>query len=132
MTSNAAPVLSTVEPQLFVTDLPRALAFYTSALGFPLGFVHGDPPFYAQVRRDGVMLNLRHVDRPAIDRTAGPELLSAAINTSRVGALFATFQARGVRFHQTLARQPWHGEGQGSFIVEDPDGNLLLFGGDVD
>jgi catechol 2,3-dioxygenase-like lactoylglutathione lyase family enzyme len=126
------PILTTIEPQVFVTDLPRALAFYADGLGFAVGFVHGDPPFYAQVRRDGVMLNLRQVDRPAIDRTAGPELLSAAISGRGVEALFAQYQARGIRFHQTLTRQPWHAQGQGGFIVEDPDGNLLAFGGDID
>lgn len=52
----ARPVLWTVEPQVFVTDLPRALAFYTQKLGFTVGYVYGDPPFYAQVVRDGAMM----------------------------------------------------------------------------
>lgn len=128
----APPVLLTIEPQVFVTDMPRALAFYTQTLGFTVGFVYGDPPFYAQVARDGVMMNLRHVDRPAIDRSAGPDLLSAAIATSHAKQLFLEYQAQGVTFRQTLAREPWHGQGHGSFIIEDPDGNLLAFGGRTD
>ncbi len=40
--------------------------------------------------------------------------------------LFLEFGALGVPFRQRL---PWHAEGQGAFIVEDPDGNLLLFAG---
>jgi catechol 2,3-dioxygenase-like lactoylglutathione lyase family enzyme len=114
---------------VFVTDMPRALDFYTQSLGFTVGFVYGDPPFYAQVVRDGAMLNLRHVDRPAIDRTAGPDLLSAAVTTSHARQLFDEYQARGVAFRQTLTREPWHDKGQGSFMVEDPDGNLLAFAG---
>jgi catechol 2,3-dioxygenase-like lactoylglutathione lyase family enzyme len=128
----ARPVLLTVEPQIFVTDMPRALAFYTEKLGFSVGFVYGEPAFYAQVVRDGAMINLRHVDRPAIDRSAGPDLLSAAVTASHAKQLFLEYQSRGVAFRQTLTREPWHGQGQGAFIVEDPDGNLLMFGGRTD
>jgi hypothetical protein len=38
----------------------------------------------------------------------------------------------GGRFRQPLTREPWHAEGQGAFIVEDPYGNLLLFAGRTD
>jgi hypothetical protein len=30
-------------------------------------FVYGEPPFYAQVKRDGGLLNLKHMDAPVID-----------------------------------------------------------------
>ena len=132
MTRPTRPALLSVEPQLFVTDMPRALAFYVEQLGFSVGFEYGAPAFYAQVVRDGVMLNLRHVDRPAIDRTVDADLLSAAISVSHAGQLFLEFQSRAVPFRQTLTREPWHDEGQGAFIVEDPDGNLLLFAGRTD
>ncbi|HWA61414.1 MAG TPA: GNAT family N-acetyltransferase [Caulobacteraceae bacterium] len=128
----SAEVLTTIEPQVFVTDMPRALAFYAETLGFSVGFTWGEPPFYAQVVRDGAMMNLRHVDRPALDRSAGADLLSAAIGVSNARLLFQEFLARGATFHQPLTREPWHGQGQGAFIVEDPDGNLLLFGGRTD
>jgi len=36
------------------------------------------------------------------------------------------FQAPGVAFFQTLRREPWSAK---TFIVKDPDGNLLLFAG---
>jgi catechol 2,3-dioxygenase-like lactoylglutathione lyase family enzyme len=126
------PVLLTVEPQIFVADMARSLAFYVEKLGFSVGFTYGEPPFYAQVVRDGAMMNLRCVDRPAIDRAAGADLLSAAIGVSHAKQLFLEYEARGVLFRQTLTREPWHGQGQGAFIVEDPDGNLLLFGGRTD
>ena len=123
------PVLLTVEPQIFVTDMPRAIAFFVEKLGFGVGFTYGEPPFYAQVARDAAMLNLRHVDRPVTDRSTEHALLSVAITVSDAGRLFVEFQDRGVPFRETLTRKPWHAEGQGSFIVEDPDGNLLLFAG---
>ena len=40
--------------------------------------------------------------------------------------LYLDFQSAGVSFHQTLRAEPW---GARTFIVKDPDGNLLLFGG---
>jgi uncharacterized glyoxalase superfamily protein PhnB len=40
--------------------------------------------------------------------------------------LFLEFQKAGVVFHQTLRTEPW---GARTFIVGDPDGNLILFAG---
>jgi hypothetical protein len=123
------PVLQTVEPQLFVTDMVKSLAYFIEKLGFSIGFEYGTPTFYAQVVRDGVKLNLRHVDRPALDHSVAPDLLSAAIGVSNARLLSDEFQARGATIHQRLTREPWHAEGQGAFIVRDPDDNLILFGG---
>ncbi len=124
--------LLAVEPQLFVTDLPRALAFYVERLGFVQVFVHGDPPFYAQVARGGVAINLRHVDQPVIDRSAEPDLLSATFTVDNARPLFEDFAAKGAAFRQTLTREAWHAENEAAFIVEDPDGNLLAFAGRTD
>ena len=126
------PVIYTVEPQVFVTDFARALAFSTETLGFSVGFTYGEPPFYGQVVRDAGILNLRLVHAPVIDRSAHRDLLSAAFTVSNAKQLFLEYQGRGVPFREPLHREPWHGQGQGNFIVEDPDGNLLLFGGRTD
>ena len=48
--------------QVFVQDMPRALAWYRDVLGFTIGFAYGEPAFYAQVNRDGAAFNLRHTD----------------------------------------------------------------------
>ena len=122
-------MLLTVEPQIFVTDMPRAIGFFVDKLGFGISLTYGEPPFYAQVVRDAARLNLRHVDRPVIDRGVESDLLSASITVSDAGGLFVEFQDRGVPFRETLTRKPWHEDGQGSFIIEAPDGNLLLFAG---
>lgn len=116
------------EPQLFVRDVAVAAAFYAQALGFTIAFVHGDPPSYGQVVRDGARLNLRHVDEAVIDpvRRDAEELLSATIALDDAASLFREYQASGVDFAQSLQREPW---GAQTFIVRDPDGNLLLFAG---
>jgi catechol 2,3-dioxygenase-like lactoylglutathione lyase family enzyme len=126
------PILLNVEPQLFVTDFQRALSFFTEKLGFKVSYTYGDPAFYGEVVRDGARLNLRRVARPVLDHSVGGDLLSAAILVSNAKQLFLEFQERGIEFHQTLRRQPWHGQGQGGFIVADPDGNLIDFGGRTD
>ena len=120
--------LTAAEPQLFVTDIAASCDFFTGKLGFGVAFRYGDPPFYAQVHRDGARLNLRHVDTPVVDhaRARQEDLLSAAIPVDDVARLFQEFQAAGVPFHQPLRTEPW---GARTFIVADPDGNLLLFAG---
>ena len=47
------PTLLAAEPQLFVADIAVSCAFYTRQLGFSVAFTYGEPPFYAQVVRDG-------------------------------------------------------------------------------
>jgi uncharacterized glyoxalase superfamily protein PhnB len=53
-------------------------------------------------------------------------LLSASITLDDAKPLYLEFQASGVIFHQTLRKEPWGGL---TFIVRDPDGNLILFAG---
>ena len=121
-------ILLTAEPQLFVTDVQAACEFYTTKLGFTIAFTYGEPPFYGQVFRDGARLNLRHLDEPAIrpELQAREHLLSASIAVDDAELLLLEFQAAGVAFHQTLRTEPW---GARTFVVRDPDGNLILFAG---
>ncbi|MBL27484.1 MAG: bleomycin resistance family protein [Rhodospirillaceae bacterium] len=117
------------EPQLFVSDMETACAFYVSKLGFVLVFSYGEPPFYAQVARGGARLNLRRVDGPVYDaETRGnePDLLSASVRVNDAKPLFLEYQQAGADFHQTLRTEPW---GARTFIVRDPDGNLIAFAG---
>ena len=58
----SAPEILTAQPQVFVADVPRAVAFYRDRLGFAVGYVYGNPPSYALVTRGAAGLNLRHVD----------------------------------------------------------------------
>jgi catechol 2,3-dioxygenase-like lactoylglutathione lyase family enzyme len=127
-------VLVAAEPQLFVSDIKASCEFFATKLGFAVAFVHGDPPFVGQVSRDGAALNLRHVDQPVIDGQLREreDLLSAAMtvnSAAEIKQLFLEFQAQGVAFHRTLKREPW---GARTFIVKDPDGNLILFAGPAD
>ena len=120
------PRLTAAEPQLYVRDIAAACAFYSHKLGFAVAFVYGDPPFYGQVVRDGVRLNLRHTDDPVVDsgRRDREQLLTATITFTDSELLYREYQAAGVEFAQALRAEAW---GARTFIVRDPDGNLILF-----
>ena len=127
----ATPSLNASEPELFVTDFDATCTFFTGKLGFEIVFTYGEPPFYGQVRRGKALLNLRLICEPVFvgDIREREELLAAGItanSAAEIRALFAEFQAAGVDFFRTLKQEPW---GARTFIVRDPDGNLLLFAG---
>jgi uncharacterized glyoxalase superfamily protein PhnB len=128
------PILNSTEAQLFVADIKASCDFYADKLGFTVAFVYGDPPFYGQVTRDQAKLNLRVVGEPVFvgDIREREHLLSASLTLAtaeEIKQLFLSYQAAGVRFSQTLKKEPW---GARTFIVLDPDGNLILFAGPAD
>lgn len=118
------PFLAFAEPQLFVSDIEAACDFYRQKLGFQTRFTYGEPPFYAQIIRDSARLNLRHVDKPPFSGSSADDLLAATIILDNIKALFLEYQSANVPFHQTLRTEPW---GARTFIVRDPDGNLVCF-----
>jgi uncharacterized glyoxalase superfamily protein PhnB len=125
------PILSSIEAQLFVANIKSSCDFYTNKLGFAVKFIHGDPPFYGQVVRDNARLNLRVVSEPVFvaDVRRREHLLSASITVAtanEIKQLFLSYQAAGVSFGQTLKKEPW---GASTFVVSDPDENLILFAG---
>ena len=109
----------------FVSDIQTSCHFYRDKLGFDVALLYGEPPFFCQVRRNGAKLNLRHVSAPVIDheRRDKEDLLSAVVALDDAKPLFLEYQIADVTFHQSLRTEPW---GARTFIVRDPDGNLVL------
>lgn len=127
----ARPILNSIAAHLFVRDIRISCDFFTGRLGFAVDFVYGDPPFYGQVSRDNARLALRHMDEPVFagDIREREDLVLASITVASVEGiqnLFLSYLAAGVPFHQTLKEEAW---GAKTFIVRDPDGNLILFAG---
>lgn len=127
----APPAVARLSAQLFVGDIKASCDFFTAKLGFTVAFTYGDPPFYGQVARGEARLDLRLVCEPVFvgDIREREHLLSASMTVetaAELEQLFLEFQAAGVAFHQALKAEPWGGR---TFVVRDPDGNLLLFGG---
>jgi catechol 2,3-dioxygenase-like lactoylglutathione lyase family enzyme len=115
-------------PVVFVANVPAAAKFYRDSLGFSIDFLHGDPPFYGSVSRDGACVHLKFVHEPVL--AAGPDdresFIVAFVDVDDVNALFAEYIAAGVTFSQRLQKEPW---GMHDFIVRDPDGNMICFAG---
>jgi uncharacterized glyoxalase superfamily protein PhnB len=131
MATRIHPNLTAIEAQLYVADVNASCAYFTSALGFAIAFVHGDPPFYGQVYRDRARLNLRMVREPVFagDIREREGLLSASITVAthdEIVRLFDEFQTAGAHFRQAIKDEPW---GATTFVVADPDGNFILFAG---
>jgi catechol 2,3-dioxygenase-like lactoylglutathione lyase family enzyme len=125
------PILTSVAAHLYVRDLEAATRFFTTKLGFTTDFIYGDPPFYGQVSRDHAHLALRHMDESFFteDIRLREGLLSASITDAtaeEIKQLFLAWQATDVHFYQPLRTEPWHAR---TFIVQEPDGNLILFAG---
>jgi uncharacterized glyoxalase superfamily protein PhnB len=125
------PELTSVAAHLYVRDIRAATDFFSTKLGFRVDFTYGDPPFYGQVSRDHARLALRSMDEPffAEDIREREGLLSASITLAtaeEIQRLFVGYQAAGVPLAQALQDEPW---GAKTFIVKDPDGNLILFAG---
>jgi catechol 2,3-dioxygenase-like lactoylglutathione lyase family enzyme len=129
-----AATITATAAQLFVADIQASCDYFVQKLGFSIVFVYGEPPYFAQVKRDRGLLNLRCVEAPLVD----PQLRDREIFLSsdmgvdtyaELKQLFLEFQAAGVDFVQTLRKEPW---GASTFIVRDLDGNLLLFAGPSD
>ncbi|HEU4828365.1 MAG TPA: VOC family protein [Gemmatimonadales bacterium] len=117
--------LTSLAPQLLVSDLERSIDFYRR-----LGFEFGEPwgGFYAIGIRDGLEL---HLKKPPMSHAKGrhrreQEHLDAAAGVDGIEAFYAECVASGAAILRPLAATAW---GTEDFYLEDPDGNVIAFGG---
>ena len=124
------PRLTRAVPVIFVADVQAAAEFYSGTLGFSIDFLHGHPPFYGAVSRDGACVHLKFVHEPvfAVGAHDRDGLIMAFIEVENIKALYATYVAAGVTFEQKLKTEAWGGR---DFIVRDLDGNAICFVGEA-
>lgn len=124
-TSPMKPRLTSLAPQLLVDDLARSIAYYRR-----LGFTFAEPwdGFYAVGERDGLELHLKESPMNDAERRhrREQEHLDAAAGVDGIEAFFAECVANGARILKPLAATAW---GTRDFYIEDPDGNVIAFGG---
>jgi catechol 2,3-dioxygenase-like lactoylglutathione lyase family enzyme len=124
-TSQLKARLTSFAPQLLVTDLARSIAYYER-----LGFTFGEPwdGFYAIGVRDGLELHLKEAPRSVAERRHRREEdhLDAAAGVDGIDALYEECVANGAMIRKRLAATEW---GTEDFYIEDPDGNIISFGG---
>jgi uncharacterized glyoxalase superfamily protein PhnB len=125
---STAPRLTRAVPVIAVVDVQASAGFFRDTLGFSVDFLHGHPPFYGSVSRDGACVHLKFVHEPVLavgaqDRNG---FITAFIEVENVKALFAEYVTAGATFDQKLKKQGWGGR---DFIVRDPDGHGICFVG---
>jgi catechol 2,3-dioxygenase-like lactoylglutathione lyase family enzyme len=124
-TTQTTSRLTSLAPQLLVDDLARSIAYYER-----LGFAFGEPwdGFYAIGTRDGLELHLKEGPKHDAERRhrREHEHLDAAAGVDGIEAFYAQCVASGATILKPLASTEW---GTKDFYVEDPDGNVISFGG---
>jgi uncharacterized glyoxalase superfamily protein PhnB len=108
-----------------VADLQEAIAFYTEKLNFETEFLYGNPPFYAGVRKDDVVI---HLNAPPSDKER-IGMGSIYIFCDKVDSYYETIKENGVEIRSRLATYPY---GMRDFQIKDLDGNFLCFGAEVE
>jgi catechol 2,3-dioxygenase-like lactoylglutathione lyase family enzyme len=122
------PRLRRAMPVLLVGDVRASAEFFRKTLGFSIDWLHGQPPFYGSVSRDGACVHLKFVHEPVFSVGAQDRegFISAFVEVENVKALYAEYVAAGATFDQKLKKQAWGGR---DFVVRDPDGNGICFVG---
>lgn len=119
------PRLTSFAPQFLVDDLARSIEYYER-----IGFEFGEPweGFYAIGRLNGLELHLKEAPNYGPERTwrREREHLDAAAGVDGIEAFYARCEANGISIIKPLMATEW---GTKDFYVEDPDGNIIAFGG---
>lgn len=119
------PRLTSFAPQFLVDDLERAMTYYRK-----LGFTFGEPwdGFYAIGELDGLELHLKEAPKSPTERQyrRNEEHLDAAAGVAGIEAFYEQCVANGISILRPLTATEW---GTKDFYIEDPDGNVISFGG---
>lgn len=124
-TLDAKPRLTSLAPQLLVGDLARSVSYYRK-----LGFTFGEP-WDGVLRHRGAGRAGDPSEGSARERCRTPAParardLDAAAGVDGIEAFYERLVANGVTILRPLAATAW---GTKDFYVEDPDGNVIAFGG---
>ena len=121
-----ARVLSTTT-LLIVADLPRSLAFYDK-LGFGQPSVHGEPPCFAMLSRDGFELMLSTGENQTPRPNGASGVWDMYVRVDDVAREMWALAAAGV----AIDKEPTDTFYQMREIeVVDPDGHRVCFGQDI-
>jgi len=120
--------LTSIAAHLYVQDVRASIDWFRHSLGFTLEACAGEPPYYAEVRRDAARIALRCVTGPVFngDVRDRQELMAASIEVDHLETLTELYErARltGAFISRKIEAKPW---GAWVFVMRDLDGNLLL------
>lgn len=110
-----------------MNDVVQAAEYYRDVLGFKILGYYWDPPVFAMVGRDDVVIQFGRIDRGqtvAPNRTRRGGALDAYVWVNDLDALFAELKEKGAKIVEEPKRQPWNCY---EFAVEDVFGFKLVF-----
>lgn len=107
-----------VHPGLAVADLLATVDFYTTKLGFTVGFTWGEPPTFAGMNLDEVQVFLSQ-------GTPGPDGCDVFFVVGDVDQLYAFHRAAGVEVVGEIGDREY---GLRDYAVRDLNGYRLTFG----
>jgi len=119
-------------PTFLVDDVGGTARWYADNLGFrTMGhFPEREPYAYASVQRGGaeiMLLRLPGYQKPDLSARRPEGVWDAYIRMNGVKALYASAEGREY-IHSPLVKRPY---GDWEFEVRDPNGYVLVFGGDA-
>jgi catechol 2,3-dioxygenase-like lactoylglutathione lyase family enzyme len=119
---NAVPVIGTADVRATVDD-------YARVLGFKEHFLFGDPPVYAGIERDGVLLYIaQDIELAAALKNSDlhPEVFLWVQDVDKV---FEEHKHRGAKIVEVIADRAWDAR---QYVVEDPNGYHLKIAEPID
>jgi catechol 2,3-dioxygenase-like lactoylglutathione lyase family enzyme len=120
MTASVTPFVECeqVHPCLVVSDIAKAVEFYTRKLGFKLTFTWGDPPAFAGVNLGNVQMFLKK-------GTPEPNGCTVSFMIGNADELYEFHLANGVEIAEPIADRDY---GIRDYAVRDLHGYYLSFG----
>ena len=116
-----------INPHFVVRDVVEAAEYYRDVFGFKILGYYWDPPVFAMVGRDDVVIQFGRIDRGQTvspNRARRDEALDAYIWVSDLDALYAELKEKSAKIVEEPKRQPWNCY---EFSVEDAFGFRLVF-----
>jgi uncharacterized glyoxalase superfamily protein PhnB len=112
---SAVPVISTAEVRATVD-------YYSRVLGFREHFIFGDPPVYAGVERDGVLLYITHDPKMVATLQSAKLHPDVFLWVEDVDEWFEEHRRRGAKVIEEASNRPWDAR---QYVLEDPNGYRL-------
>lgn len=112
---NSVPVIAT-------SDVRSTMDYYCLVLGFAEHFVFGEPPVYAGLRRDDMLLYValdEKLARVLKDSDLHPDVF---LWVQKVDEVYAEHKARGVTIIEPIANRAWDAR---QYVIQDPNGYRL-------
>lgn len=105
---------------LYVSNMERAVRFYTEALGLRLAYRFGDHGAAVELGK-GLTIGLHPASAEMPAGRKGSMTIGLELGGTSIGEAISRLEAKGVRFQGAVNESK-----AGKFIAfEDPDGNLL-------